>query len=328
MPKQTGPIRIDGKVGNLSFFTDAEGNNRVRRKGGPSANRVKTDPQYARFRQHISEFGLAAERSSAINDGFRGALSYVSDAGYFSRLTGLVKAIQLTDQTAPKGHRDPINGNMYLLEGFQYNKNALLDDILKVDYTTYIDPSTGTVHSQFASFSPKAAIEAPGGATHFQLLARGTALDPSVANTHCYETGTAPLPFHSKETGFIELSLNIPVGTQALLLFGLGCMFYREEMGAFTPLRGGSFSITRVERIIHADGAASVATEMDLAKRSEAMQSMLNTIVYRQPKKPRKKDPGYSLYLPPEQEALQTEKQRKLDQVRWLRSVDKHRKGS
>ncbi len=59
MARQTGIIKIKGKIGDLSFYKTKDGH-LAREKGGVEGDRIKNDPAYARTRENNAEFGSSA----------------------------------------------------------------------------------------------------------------------------------------------------------------------------------------------------------------------------------------------------------------------------
>jgi hypothetical protein len=56
MAKQEGTFKINGTIGDLTFYKSS-GQYLVRQKGGVSGDRIKNDPNFARTRENNNEFG-------------------------------------------------------------------------------------------------------------------------------------------------------------------------------------------------------------------------------------------------------------------------------
>lgn len=65
MANQASFIKFEGKIGDLSFYKSREGY-QVRTKGGVSASRIANDPNYARTRKNMAEFGRAGTASKLL----------------------------------------------------------------------------------------------------------------------------------------------------------------------------------------------------------------------------------------------------------------------
>ena len=60
MATQESFIKLQGKVGDLSFFKTKNGY-QARVKGGVSADRIKSDPAYQRTRENNVEFATVSK---------------------------------------------------------------------------------------------------------------------------------------------------------------------------------------------------------------------------------------------------------------------------
>ena len=94
MARQTGVIKLKGKVGDLSFYK-SEGKDFARMKGGVDADRIKNDPNFARTRENGNEFGTAGKGGKLLRTALRGLLIKSADNRITSRLTKeMLKAVQ------------------------------------------------------------------------------------------------------------------------------------------------------------------------------------------------------------------------------------------
>jgi hypothetical protein len=61
MGKQMSPLKISGLINDLSFYQSQDGF-LVRKKGGVSADKIKTDPRFRITRLNGVEFGTAGKQ--------------------------------------------------------------------------------------------------------------------------------------------------------------------------------------------------------------------------------------------------------------------------
>ena len=85
MAKQVGTFKIDGTIGDLTFYK-SQGQHLVRQKGGVSGDRIKNDPNFARTRENNSEFGQAGTVGKGIRDAMRNMIDKAADSRVTSRL--------------------------------------------------------------------------------------------------------------------------------------------------------------------------------------------------------------------------------------------------
>jgi hypothetical protein len=174
MARQKGIIKLDGTIGDITFYKSKDGF-LAREKGGVSANRIANDPAFQRTRENGAEFGRAGRAGKVLCNSIRNLLQNVSDSKMVGRLTKeMVKVIQM-DATNARGLPNVIDGEAELLTGFDFNINGKLGTTLYAPYTTVIDRVAGTLTANLAAFIPQFMIAAPGGgSTHFKIISTGS----------------------------------------------------------------------------------------------------------------------------------------------------------
>ena len=60
MARQKGIIKLDGTIGDITFYKSQDGY-LAREKGGVSADRIANDPNFQRTRENGEEFGRAGK---------------------------------------------------------------------------------------------------------------------------------------------------------------------------------------------------------------------------------------------------------------------------
>jgi len=86
MAKQTGLIKLKGKIGDLSFYKTKDGH-LAREKGGVDAERIARDPAFIRTRENGAEFGSSASAGKLMRDALRPLIMRAADGRVTSRLT-------------------------------------------------------------------------------------------------------------------------------------------------------------------------------------------------------------------------------------------------
>src|SRR6185312_9320035 len=193
MAKQNGILPIKGKIGNLSFYKSRDGH-LVREKGGIDANRMASDPAFQRTRENQSEFARAGSAAKLLRNAVRVVSKSASDRRQFSRLATRMSEVVKSDLVSDRGQRNVIDGNIGLLHRFEFNIAAAIDRV------------TGNLSIEIPAFVPEKSISKPEGASHFQVISAGTAVD---FEGNAYETATASsatLPFDNEVTDAITLS--------------------------------------------------------------------------------------------------------------------------
>ena len=121
------------------------------------------------------------------------------------RLTGIIKKINMEDQTEARGYRAIlISQKKQYLTGFPFDKNVSLEGVFTAPYTlsntVARDGGTLTV----PAFNPANLVNAPAGSTHFSLLVALACVSDFAYND---QTGTyEPIDADNNELSGIEYS--------------------------------------------------------------------------------------------------------------------------
>jgi hypothetical protein len=119
MPFLEGPFAFTGKLDMLSAYR-MRGVDKivVRRKGGPSAEKVKTSPSFKNTRRTMSEFGGCSRHGSYVRMAMH-QLRRLSDYNFGSDINSIMRQVQLRDGTGEWGRRSiTLSDHTRLLEGF------------------------------------------------------------------------------------------------------------------------------------------------------------------------------------------------------------------
>ncbi|TAI92947.1 hypothetical protein DMA11_25320, partial [Marinilabiliaceae bacterium JC017] len=74
MARQKGVIKLEGRIGDLSFYKTG-GEYMARSKGGVDGDRIKNDPAFARTRENGAEFGRAGKSGKLLRNALKGLVS-------------------------------------------------------------------------------------------------------------------------------------------------------------------------------------------------------------------------------------------------------------
>ncbi|WP_452228987.1 hypothetical protein [Lacinutrix sp. MEBiC02404] len=248
MARQTGIIKLKGTIGDISFYKSADGH-LARYKGGVDAKRIASDPAFQRTRENGSEFGRSGKGGKVIRNAIRVLLQNAKDKRVVSRLTKILVAVTKTDAINDRGLRTIQDGDMNLLQGFEFNVNGKLGTTLFTPYVTTYDRATGDVDADIAAFAPTVRIAAPGGTTHYKLVMGAAELD-FVNEASVFESAeTAILPYDGVDTAAINLTVALTAGSVLPVLQVVGVSFYQEVNGQMYPLKNGAFNALSVAKI-------------------------------------------------------------------------------
>ncbi len=250
MAKQKGIIKLEGTIGDITFYKSQQEGFLARGKGGVSADRIATDPNFQRTRENGAEFGAAGKAGKVLRKAFRGLLQNVSDLRMVSRLTKeMVKVLQM-DATNPRGQRNVIDGEAELLQDFEFNINGELGFTLNAPYTATIDRVAGTLTVDIPSFIPQKKIAAPDGTTHFKIVSSGAEVDFENKKFVVDDQESAVLPWDKNATAAINLANAVTANSTHPLFLALGIEFYQQVNGQMYSLLNGSFNPLSLVKVL------------------------------------------------------------------------------
>ena len=241
MAKQKGIIKLEGTIGDITFYKSQDGH-LARGKGGVDGKRIATDPNFQRTRENGSEFGRAGKAGKILRNAMRAILQNAKDSRMVSRLTKKMVEVLQQDLTSTRGQRNVIDGEAELLEGFEYNANAKLSTTVYAPYTCTIDRVAGTLAVNIPSFVPGNMIAAPGGCTHFKLISAAAAIDFENETFEMDTADTLVLPWDFAATAVIDLPNNVTANSPYPLFLAFGIEFYQEVNGVNYPLKNGAYN--------------------------------------------------------------------------------------
>lgn len=241
MAKQKGILKLNGTMGDVTFYKSADGY-LAREKGGVEKNRIMNDPKFKRTRENGMEFGTAGKGGQLIRKANRLLIRQASDNRVISRLVRSLMLVIQTDAINKRGLRTVQDGDMSLLNRFDFNEKAKLDTVFFSGYTPIFDRMTGSYEVEIADFVPNETIEAPRGTTHIKIAAAVCALD-FVGRTFEEDHDETPMiPWDGVTQAAITLTANVSGGSLLPVLQLIGVSFYQEVNGEMYLLRNGVFN--------------------------------------------------------------------------------------
>jgi len=241
MATQKGVIKLEGAVGDLSFYKK-KGKYYARSKGGISADRMKNDPAFARTRENQQEFGRAGKAGKLLRTSLREVIMHAKDSGMSGRLTQQMMKVIQTDSENARGLRTVAQGDIQLLSGFEFNAHALLDHTLLMDYSVVTDRAAGTVVVTLPAFVPATMIVSPAGATHVLVEAGASEVDFEAHSFLSKTERSNYFPYNHEQQEEMVLTLALTANTENVLFTALAVEFFQEVNGTMYPLNNGAYN--------------------------------------------------------------------------------------
>jgi len=172
MARQTGHIKYNGTLGEVRHYKikgmtgDFAG-----LKGGATGEQIKTGASFVRTRENNNEFGGCATVGKAIRAGQSQLMKQMSDPQFTGRLTGIVKKINLEDQSEARGVRAIlITAVPQHLIGLNFNRNNTVEGSFTGKFETAANAERNSVTLTVEEFKPLEQLKVPAGATHFRFV--------------------------------------------------------------------------------------------------------------------------------------------------------------
>lgn len=229
----------------------------VAKKGGPSAEDIKTKPTYSELRNNQKEFGVASMMSKVLRDSLSDGMLDICETYVSGRLTAQFR--NLAKHEEGKSGTRPLYLSKYghHLNGFEFNTMAPYEKIFETKYFVKPGSRRGQVILHFPAFVPEHTFDKPEGATNFKINARLVAISDYKFDLDLETYKAVNEEYHGKYGSFnsamlpilkmptepmtAQVSLNekdVPEGMGLFLVMAVS--FYRYENGTFHHLHKAS----------------------------------------------------------------------------------------
>ena len=239
MAQQAGPLRLKGRLGDLSFYHNKQYGYLIRQKGGPSKELVKTSLKFERTRENNSEFARAVSAGKLIRRAIRGTMGLEGDSNVSQRFTSLLIQLGKKDLLSPRGMRSPVSvinepESRELMKSFSFFEGRPVTKTFR-----------GQIHCDLAGsilftgdITPE-SFNKPGGATHVRI--KGAIIDFDFAQ-NTYSIYPAAMYTSSLEIGMAlpNLTCGLIGAENAMQRFGVVAIeFLQEQNGELYLLKDG-----------------------------------------------------------------------------------------
>jgi hypothetical protein len=248
MAKQRGMFKVEGTVDEVTFYKSKDGF-LLRQKGGVSAERMASDPAFARTRENQQEFSRAGKAGKVMRNAIRPLLVNVGDRLLVSRLFTQMMKVVKADATSDRGQRNVLDGELELLEGFEFNEAGKLSQTLFAPYAASIDRVSGTLSIAVPAFVPLNMLVAPSEATHYQIVSAGGFIDFEGGSNGIATDSTAILPIGSDPGAAVNHSFTAGANSTQPLFLVLGISFYQQVNGKDYSLKNGAFNALSIVKV-------------------------------------------------------------------------------
>lgn len=248
MARQKGIIKLQGTIGDISFYKSQDGH-LAREKGGVDASRIANDPAFVRTRENGAEFGSSAASGKLLRDAIRPMLMSAGDNRVVSRLTKIMTDIKNEDTVSARGLRTvgTAIGSVSakaMLKGFNFNIRAILGAVLFKPYQVTIGTGVITINGLI----PINDIAFPSGATHMTVKGAWAKVDFAAGTSDVQMTNLVNFPIDGTANNIVLTPLAVPAGA-GTDLYLLQIEFFQETNGILYSLKNGAYNALAIVEV-------------------------------------------------------------------------------
>ena len=268
MARQLGNVQYNGTIGVIRHYKiRGKKGNFAGLKGGATGEQIKTSPIFVRTRENMNEFGGTAVAGRSLRMGLNQLMKQMADSELTSRLTGIMKRINLEDQSEARGYRAIlISTQSKYLTGLQFNKGFSFDTAFKSPFTltNTVDRDSSTLLIE--TFNVNEGLLLPAGATHFRMINALSILSDFEYNqsSKIYEAVNPELNELSKViySDYLDLSVDntapisitstlalpdaVEITEEVSVLNSVGIEFYQKVGSNYYLLKGNAMKIQAI----------------------------------------------------------------------------------
>lgn len=172
MARQLGHVKYKGTIGDIRHFKiKGMSGHFAGLNGGATAEQIKNGASFVRTRENMNEFAGCATVGKSIRAGQAQLMKQMSDPQFTGRLTGIIKKINLEDQSEARGVRAIlITAVPQHLIGLNFNRNNTVEGSFSGKFETVANEARSSVTLTVEAFKPLEQLKVPAGATHFRFV--------------------------------------------------------------------------------------------------------------------------------------------------------------
>jgi hypothetical protein len=236
MARSKGIVKLQGSLGNLSFYDSVFGPI-VRTKGGPSKEKIRSSPKLVRVREQNKEFGEAAKAAKLLRLSLKLKPKGIMTHSVTWRVNQLMNSIKDKDTTSARGKRKVEKGlattpGKNLMAGFDITEKAALKKILLKPVV--VNSTLQTI--SIKQFVPAKDVRSPKGATHLRITGGYTRIDIGKELFELKESSPVVLNVKSKASSTIVLQMNMAGLTTGYDLYFIFLEFLQEVNSSYYEL--------------------------------------------------------------------------------------------
>ncbi len=233
MKRKPGSLNFSGRLGGIiSIYTDKNGIEIQRAKGGPTKKQIEKLPQFEAQRKNMTDFAQASTYAKKFRKIFANLLGQVPETTFGARMVAHILALIKQDERNEKGFR------VLLSKHIRDFKKIFLD---KHNTSGLVTVKTNRNEKDNFILTIKAVPELlkKQAGTHYQVTSYLYEYFPGYRMREVLETNLLSTDgSHSNEL----LQHHIPADATAVFLHGVSIVFFQETDGEYRKLTGNGLN--------------------------------------------------------------------------------------
>lgn len=239
MATQRGIVQLVGKLGGIVFRAD----------GSVSQAPAKRAVTAQRTKDNNSEFGNAATSGKRLRDGLSKLTKAGGGAYVVARIVKIMKDAINLDLVSVRGQRNVLDGELSLFEGFNFNDLKSMASIMVVNLSAVITRSTGVCEVLIPAFTPINDVDAPGGTTHFKLIAESATINFETGESDSKSAETAYIPLNATPVASQTFTMDLLDSSTDPIFTGVGIEFYQFMNGDYYILENVAYNAASILKV-------------------------------------------------------------------------------
>ncbi|MEJ5961592.1 hypothetical protein [Pedobacter immunditicola] len=237
---------LRGSVGNVSYRV-SNGQNILQTRPGKGNTKV-----HEVSLQNYGEFSLASNRARIIREILSPVIRSYYDGAMINRLNRTVVETIRSNDALPIGFRDIYDGQLSLLQGFEFNEHSLFSDYCKVEIQNEVTPAG--LKLTMPAFVPLEKMAFPFNASHCTMKVLVSALDLTLQRFSYCCTKELGIPATNKLMPAVEWDLNENIPVRGLMLVTVSLNYSEKCLGEMVSLNRPKLNPCQLLRVFNAVG--------------------------------------------------------------------------
>jgi hypothetical protein len=199
--------------------------------------------------ENQSEFGSAGKATKVLRAALPQTVANGAGKLATSRISKKMSEAIKLDLTSVRGQRNVLDGELSVLEGFEFNMDSALGSVMNATIEGAFIRATGVATLEIPAYVPAVAISAPAGTTHYAIVAEAALADFEMESVESDSVSTAKHIWNGMAVVAETLTINLSDNSTHPAFVACSIEFYQYLNGDFYKLDNNQFNAGRVVKV-------------------------------------------------------------------------------